>query len=702
MYSISCQLKQSGRRQAANLSETPVPDGISVADFQCKNCITDQFGDPRPIVAMYMSGGGMCENFVAAQKLEKMGLTLDACNYRRTAVPECFVAENWNTGWVCKVMHEIFRDMGAVIIAKTKANTTVTSSVYSGPSSYTRCVYEIQLKQVDICVGDFWETEQRRAISAFTSALDLDTMKLTSMPKGGKSFVLRQSPWFDDNSLLWTWAEPFTWEVWLTYFGMTIFAAGMLCMVEMGYYHWHEPGAKYHQGHWAVPYKAFQALLGALHRPPLRVGTYKDNRFEHAVSWAGRIVISGYGMLVFLFSTNYLAQVMKVYSQGGRVPGLQTTTFAGVPEAGGKICMLDALYETVAAKLPAENAFKLDVYGPVFEHLYQGRCSAAIVGKNEYLGFALQAKQSFTVCDREDDPYGYATCADLTKKATDIVVVPSPEACTPKESPGPDPDGPPVIKECDPSMVRRYCPIREVLDPDFFLEVSFALPVTDWAEPYVSAWITARKFSGAIKNSRGQFLGDISTSVCEEVVASKMKMSQIYGITIFSSALMLLGVMITFGLQCVHSLSKRIHQRQADSARQAGVPLGDLGYLEKDNDIDLYAKSVEIGAAHLRCNGPDPGNVKMQQKVDKLRSLCDGTMAKLQDIAQAHSEREQAHAAEKAVLAQAAVRPERPPSDPHWSEALGLGFFGDAGGGGGGTDAGGSSGSRSSTHEVAT
>jgi len=630
---------------------------------------------------MFMSDPVTCNNFRAVAKLEKMGLTLDACNYRRTAIPECFVAENWDSGWVCKVMHEIFRDMGAVVIAKTKANTTVPTSVYSGPSSFTRCVYEVKLQQVDICVGDFWETLQRRSISGFTSALDLDVMSLASMPKGGKATTLRQSPWFPDNSLMLTWAEPYTWQVWLTYFGMSIFAAVMLCLVEMGYYHWHEPGAKYHQGHWAVPYKAFQAIAGIMHRPPLRVGTYKDHRFEHAVSWGGRIVIGGYGILVFLFGANYLAQVMKVFSQGGRNVGTVATSFAGVPRAGGKICLLDALYETVAAKLPAKNAFKLDVYGPVFEHLYQGKCSAAIIGKNEYLKYSLQASQTFTVCDREDDPKGYSTCADPKNQATAIEVVPSPEACVPKEVPGPDPEGPPVIEECDPTMVQRYCQVEEVLDPDFFLEVSFALPVVSWAEPYLSAWITARKFTGAIRASKAQYLGDLSSSVCGNSVAEKMTMNQVYGVTIFSSSLMMLGFLISVGLQCVHALSRAIKQRQAASARQAGRPLGDLGYLESD-DFDLYSKSAAGGISALQYDGPDPANVQMEQKVNRLIKRNDELMGKLQDIADAQSEREKQHADEKEELARSAEKPAAaPPQDPHWTESLGLGLFSGRGGG---------------------
>ena len=41
---------------------------------------------------------------------------------------------------------------------------------------------------------------------------------------------------------------------------------------------------------------------------------------------------------------------------------------------GKRICLLDALYETVANKLPAKSALRLDAYGPVLEHLYNGRC----------------------------------------------------------------------------------------------------------------------------------------------------------------------------------------------------------------------------------------------------------------------------------------------------------------------------------------
>ena len=34
----------------------------------------------------------------------------------------------------------------------------------------------------DLCVGDFWETAERRAASAFTSVIAIDTMRLYTTP----------------------------------------------------------------------------------------------------------------------------------------------------------------------------------------------------------------------------------------------------------------------------------------------------------------------------------------------------------------------------------------------------------------------------------------------------------------------------------------------------------------------------------------
>ncbi len=284
----------SGRRQGVN--DTVPADTIAISDFQCKSCLFTEDGTLRPIIAMFMDKERACTNPTAAKLLEKRGLTLDACNFRKTAIPECFVADNWDSGWICEVTHGIFRDMGLPVIAKTKANTTVPLSVYGGSSAYTRCVYEVQTQAVDVCIGDFWETAQRRALVPFTTSIDVDKMYLITMPKGGLDAITKHSLWLPDSSLLWTWTLPFEWEVWLASVVTILVAALSMWAVELGREQYREPGAKYYDGSWAFPYKLWLAALGTMHRPPTCAVVEEHAssdvkepfaRPKQAVTWAG-------------------------------------------------------------------------------------------------------------------------------------------------------------------------------------------------------------------------------------------------------------------------------------------------------------------------------------------------------------------------------------------------------------------------------
>jgi hypothetical protein len=284
----------SGRRQGVN--GTLPADIIAISDFQCKSCLFTEEGTLRPIIAMFMDDESTCHNPTAAKLLENRGLTLDACNFRKTAIPECFVADNWDSGWICQVTHGIFRDMGLPVIAKTQANSTVPLSVYSGSSAYTRCVYEVKTQAVDVCIGNFWETAERRALVPFTTAIDVDKMYLISMPKGGLDAVTKYSPWLPDSSLLWTWTLPFEWEVWLASVVTILVAALSMWAVELGREQYREPGAKYYDGSWAFPYKLWLAALGTLHRPPTCAVVEEHAssdvnepfaRPKQAVTWAG-------------------------------------------------------------------------------------------------------------------------------------------------------------------------------------------------------------------------------------------------------------------------------------------------------------------------------------------------------------------------------------------------------------------------------
>ena len=105
---------------------------------------------------------------------------------------------------------------GSNIIAMTGANFTSSTdpknpaSVYHGASSFTRCVWEVHLGNAvrvtsrfspqrravsernpqDVCVGDFWETAERRAISTFSTVIGVDHFLLVSMAQTSTSSEL--------------------------------------------------------------------------------------------------------------------------------------------------------------------------------------------------------------------------------------------------------------------------------------------------------------------------------------------------------------------------------------------------------------------------------------------------------------------------------------------------------------------------------
>jgi len=52
--------------------------------------------------------------------------------------------------------YEILSNLGPDVIALTRANFTAESrAVYKGSSSFTRCVWEVKLGHVDLCVGEY-------------------------------------------------------------------------------------------------------------------------------------------------------------------------------------------------------------------------------------------------------------------------------------------------------------------------------------------------------------------------------------------------------------------------------------------------------------------------------------------------------------------------------------------------------------------
>lgn len=143
-------------------------------------------------------------------------------------------------------------------------------------------------------------------------------------------------------------------------------------------------------------------------------------------------MLYGYSMFVFLSASNYVAQSIKIYSKVTELP-LVASSLRDLNLSGYKLCLLDSLYPTVAHRLPAKNVMRLDGYGPVFEHLLQGNCSASIVGKNQFQAFVRESRATFTVCMHKTDPFGFEKCQDSKVAPKPFEVIPGASACTAKK-----------------------------------------------------------------------------------------------------------------------------------------------------------------------------------------------------------------------------------------------------------------------------
>ncbi len=144
-------------------------------------CLRGADGKPLTVKVLFMDKNFVTTNPAAVAKVNSMGRDYFpgvTCNQNATAVPECFVFENWSGGWIGAYMQQALKDLGLNVIALTPANFSAEALQVATISDFTRCVWEVKFRHVDLCVGDFWETPERRNLVPFTAPIDSDFFTL--------------------------------------------------------------------------------------------------------------------------------------------------------------------------------------------------------------------------------------------------------------------------------------------------------------------------------------------------------------------------------------------------------------------------------------------------------------------------------------------------------------------------------------------
>jgi hypothetical protein len=291
-------------------SAPPLPRLLS---YPFPTRISRQFELTRTCAPVFLGKNMACENPAANAMLLKSGLTyLTACDNPAKAVPECFVAANWNHGWICEASAEIFSNLGYELVALTRANFTQASAdLYKGGSSYTRCIYEIIAGNVDICVSDFWQTTERSKIISFTTGVDSDTMMLVTMPVGGAASLVKKTFSYEDITLknILGIFGPFVPEVWAVTVAFFAFGGILLWAVEgIG-----QGNPEYKEKYENPTYATIGGLVIAVYSGIMDYWLAGPT-FLTVTSWPGRICVLGYGFFVFMTCTSYTANLVSFMS----------------------------------------------------------------------------------------------------------------------------------------------------------------------------------------------------------------------------------------------------------------------------------------------------------------------------------------------------------------------------------------------------
>eukprot|EP00286_Rhodomonas_abbreviata_P029116 CAMPEP_0181293060 /NCGR_PEP_ID=MMETSP1101-20121128/2857_1 /TAXON_ID=46948 /ORGANISM="Rhodomonas abbreviata, Strain Caron Lab Isolate" /LENGTH=649 /DNA_ID=CAMNT_0023397609 /DNA_START=114 /DNA_END=2063 /DNA_ORIENTATION=- len=516
----------AGGGGGATPTTTPNPSAEPF-NFACMNCVFEADGvTPKVVKAMYLVSPSVVENPKAEAAAAALGRDYN-CDDPKLAVPECFVADNWNSGWVGELSHKIFTNLGANVIALTRANfSAISYQTYTGGSSFTRCVWEVNKRQVDLCVGDFWETNERRAIAPFSSSFDLDTMRLLTMPavEGGDDG-------FDPMKLLDIF-KPFNNAVWGIVVGMFFFTGILMYIVEAGSdnsdYEYEDacqsPIVRYLQG---FTKGVYLSTLGLLTAGPT----------HNVTKWPGRIILFGFALFIYVTVASYAASLINFLISTDNTPG-KIASMKDLVTKGRSLCLLEAMADLVP-EVPNSKKVGMDDYGPMVEKMYRNAgCQASIIGKTQYQSMIQAQAATFKVCTDKRDPKQFTTCTNPDFEQSTIAL----GDCTCSSDPAKDP----LTCPDDCPDHHKYCKILEVKDGAFQLAIGMSFPVTPDMLDYISAWVVRYRLDNTVTKMRDLYVTSQYQPICEVAgeEASGLTIEQMGGTYTISSVIMVFGMIV--------------------------------------------------------------------------------------------------------------------------------------------------------------
>jgi len=510
------------------------------------------------------------------------------CSQPHTAVPECFAMENWNEGWVGGTMVEVFTRAALDVVVMTPANFSAASrAAYAGSSSFTRCAWEVQLGNVDICVGDFWETAERRAITPFTSSIDNDLIRV--IVKKGES-----ASFFSLEGGLVKWTEPLSNGVWGWTFGLLFVGALCMWIVDSDGNDMYLPGERL--GTFTHP-----QLSGLAKSFWVAIMSITARDVHVAKRWEGRIVLMGLTLIAWVTAVTYTANLASILIQGLAKSG-QYNSLQDIAAVQGTICTLQALENHIQNSFSPELLRSLRLrgfgdFGPLLEALYRGECQAGMIGKIEFRDYIEAASPSFSYCIEEgDSKNGDSACENKEGKTRTVDL----KHCKAKACRGQTGlSG--VSESCRRACpdYHKYCELIELPRSDGFRQpnVVFALPVAPHVQNVLSSWLADLRSSGRVAKHFEDWAIPEKELVCP--ASSTNKFSQrvqpesMYGMYFIASMFMAFGLVMRVVMDLMpDSLHERLVHSKWRQNSLAVFPLDDT--VEGDVEGDVGGKGAPV------------------------------------------------------------------------------------------------------------
>jgi hypothetical protein len=455
--------------------------------------------------------------------------------------------------------------MGVKVIVLTRANLSTAALAAPTDSSFTRCVWDVRYGNVDLCIGDFWSTPERRNLTSFTTAIDSDSFNLYT------TLNAKAMPTAFDSQQFLAIFTPFDNSVWMLC-GITMFVCTVaLRIVERP----DDTGNDNSPLQLTLPkspsdvaalvcdltkgmYDMLMSFLGG-----------EDAVLDSARSWPSRLISLAVGIFVFIHINSYTGSLAAYYVSNNNVQLGNVTGLQDIRVQGGTLCvyasMASATAPIITSVLPASRLVLMDRYGPMLEKLHNGQCSAAVIGKFESLTYIGASTANFTVCNDPKDPKNYATCANASYPATPVRL--DPLTCG---------------DQC--AYTRRYCGLIPVQDDVIAsITLTWELPVSAALEPWVSYAMLRIHSAGNLSLYQAREILAFNPVVCEPPPPP----SNSIGFTGLAGTFLVCGALVA-AAAAAHFLGDAAFHlvRRARATSTAGAPSPGAGRAELAFDSD--------------------------------------------------------------------------------------------------------------------